>query len=123
MSRIKNCLLSKAQIKDWMDALRSGHYPQARDELKSPDGYCCLGVLASRLGTLSEKEDEEHVVPRKNVLGSMGSVGTVEVVCITMNDREKKDFNEIADWIENNLLPDAPIEAAENVLSPGEPED
>lgn len=29
----------------WISALRSGEYPQAKDALKTPSGYCCLGVL------------------------------------------------------------------------------
>lgn len=36
----------KIEIKiDWLEALRSGEYPQARGSLKSAHGYCCLGVL------------------------------------------------------------------------------
>lgn len=34
------------QIKEkWVNALRSGEYPQIQGNLRSPDGYCCLGVL------------------------------------------------------------------------------
>jgi hypothetical protein len=34
------------QIKQlWVDALRSGEYPQTIGTLRSPDGFCCLGVL------------------------------------------------------------------------------
>lgn len=29
----------------WIEALRSGEYPQCRGSLKTQDGYCCLGVL------------------------------------------------------------------------------
>lgn len=32
--------------KMWVDALRSGDYPQSYDVMHSPYGYCCLGVLA-----------------------------------------------------------------------------
>lgn len=35
-----------SQIKQkWIDALRSGEYPQGRSKLYSGDGFCCLGVL------------------------------------------------------------------------------
>ena len=35
-----------SQIKQkWIDALRSGKYPQAQSKLYSGDGFCCLGVL------------------------------------------------------------------------------
>ena len=29
----------------WCAALRSGDYPQASGYLRTPEGYCCLGVL------------------------------------------------------------------------------
>ena len=36
----------KSEIKErWLTALRSGKYEQSKDALKSPEGYCCLGVL------------------------------------------------------------------------------
>lgn len=31
--------------KEWIEALRSGKYPQAQDRLRSSQGFCCLGVL------------------------------------------------------------------------------
>ena len=35
-----------SQIKQkWIDALRSGEYPQGQSKLYSGDGFCCLGVL------------------------------------------------------------------------------
>jgi len=38
--------MKKSLIIKWTDALRSGKYKQAREELRSPDGrFCCLGVL------------------------------------------------------------------------------
>ena len=44
---------NKANIKLWVDALRSGKYQQARGALKTGDAYCCLGVACdiSGLGT------------------------------------------------------------------------
>ena len=29
----------------WLNALRSGEYPQARKSLRNGNGFCCLGVL------------------------------------------------------------------------------
>lgn len=29
----------------WLEALRSGKYPQTKHRLKTSEGYCCLGVL------------------------------------------------------------------------------
>lgn len=34
------------QVKEkWLNALRSGEYEQATGKLKTPQGFCCLGVL------------------------------------------------------------------------------
>ena len=34
------------QVKEkWLNALRSGEYNQATGKLKTPQGFCCLGVL------------------------------------------------------------------------------
>lgn len=39
--------MSKKHIADiWIEALRSGEYHQGTNELQSPTGFCCLGVLA-----------------------------------------------------------------------------
>lgn len=47
-------LFTREQIlehrKAWLEALRSGNYPQARDQLFDGDGYCCLGVACTVLG-------------------------------------------------------------------------
>lgn len=37
--------MNKDIAKLWVDALRSGKYPQAKEVLCSNEGYCCLGVL------------------------------------------------------------------------------
>jgi hypothetical protein len=42
------------EIKEqWVAALRSGKFKQAKYKLKENEGYCCLGVLCS----LAEKEN------------------------------------------------------------------
>lgn len=36
----------KPEIKQrWIQALRSGHYSQTQKNLRTENGYCCLGVL------------------------------------------------------------------------------
>lgn len=37
-------MVNKENIQKWVDALRSGKYPQTKNKLKGPDGYCALGV-------------------------------------------------------------------------------
>jgi hypothetical protein len=44
----------------WLTALRSGEFRQARQLLRTPEGYCCLGVLcelAARAGAIPEVEE------------------------------------------------------------------
>jgi hypothetical protein len=113
------CLLSKAQISQWLVDLRSGEFPQVQQSLHDCGGYCCLGVLAQRLGTLETSQEDgndEHVVKGKNVLG-------FEDELIDMNDKQKMDFPSIADWIERELLPSAPDEMAPGALLPYVPEE
>lgn len=35
--------------KRWLEALRSGKYSQGKGALRSPEGFCCLGVLCDAL--------------------------------------------------------------------------
>src|SRR3954466_11512237 len=46
----------------WVEALRSGEYNQCRGNLKSPDGFCCLGVLAQISGLQFEDRASAHRV-------------------------------------------------------------
>lgn len=44
--------------KEWVEALRSGEFPQGKNALKTQDGYCCLGVAC----VLKGLEFNEHPV-------------------------------------------------------------
>jgi hypothetical protein len=37
--------MKRSLLNKWIIALESGKYPQGRDELKSDEGLCCMGVL------------------------------------------------------------------------------
>lgn len=83
----------------WLEALRSGNYKQARGCLKREDGFCCLGVYADAV---------EHVI-WNNIIEGSGSVLGIWVDYVSqgklqnMNDKELKTFDEIANWIEENM--------------------
>lgn len=94
--------------KKWIDALRSGEYKQGKCSLYADGAYCCLGV-AGILNGLSHKEmlnksnagDEIYtkVTPIRLDENTMNTL-------IGMNDgtdEEQKSFNEIADYIQENL--------------------
>ncbi len=50
------------EIRDrWTAALRSGQYPQGKEMLRTPDGWCCLGVLcdlAEKAGVVAAVMDD-----------------------------------------------------------------
>jgi hypothetical protein len=109
---------------DWLAALRSGEYPQGRGALRNKQGeFCCLGVAC-------DIEEKKGLLVRVVLYGSELSVyrdainpaaylnfsflpdETIKRTGISeeaarvlscMNDSELKIFNEIADWIEENL--------------------
>lgn len=130
----------------WVAALRSGDYPQARGGLRryrtnyDADenhrvrgeliGYCCLGVLCEIAGLPKYEPgdtsfggyifDEELGVKSDTALPSSDEYfldGPTEGHLIGLNDSEKKDFKEIADWIEAYIVPDLNGGVAGAVLS------
>lgn len=104
----------KAHRKLWVEALRSGNYQQAADELRSDHGFCCLGV-ACDLSKLGEWRGSRYQTPDyehngeleddvKRWLGLRTRVGFFEPFeefdnLAEMNDGGKS-FAEIADVIE-----------------------
>lgn len=96
----------------WVEALRSGNYPQSYGYLYRsegndnwPAGYCCLGVadyffkeevdLAKGSDTsLDDQEFENFFGLPEALLGLL----------ITLNDSEKADFDLIADCIESYVV-------------------
>jgi len=66
---IKNDADAQRVIRDWIDALRSGSYPQGEGQLRRgvdtvelPEGvshdYCCLGVLCDRINPHGWDDDD-----------------------------------------------------------------
>lgn len=103
----------KKEIRDkWVEALRSGKFPQGRGNLFNGRRYCCLGVYAITIGC-----SKAHIRPHSNLHGVLGVDLSVfntptlrgEIVCddlAQMNDGTGdggRTFNEIADWIEQNI--------------------
>jgi hypothetical protein len=93
----------KKKLRDkWVKALRSGEYEQAIGRLEEAGGYCCLGVLcAVRYG---RNFDHDEAVPFAYGTGADSEI-TEDAADILwrMNDRERLEFPEIADWIEANV--------------------
>lgn len=82
--------------KEWVKALRSGEYKQCQGNLHGATGtHCCLGVLDV---IVKAKEPNTRNGPLLKAFYKI-DWGTF----IRMNDDEGKSFNEIADWIEENV--------------------
>lgn len=107
MKKKMNPKVKKKRVK----ALRSGEYCQTAGQLVDEYGYCCLGVLAEECG---EPELWKYSNYDKEWVYS-GSVSDLRKSKSEFNlsakDRNKlmdmndsgKSFEEIADWIEENL--------------------
>ena len=107
----------------WIEALRSGDYDQGHGMLRDlDDSYCCLGVLldVSELGQWDEQafgpliyeiedSDKDYPNPReeldlsKATLDKLGLDPKEQHHLVNLNDDDGADFNEIADWIEENV--------------------
>lgn len=94
----------------WVKALRSGRYRQAEGYLEELGSYCCLGVLCKvgRKDIYKSKEGGEQLL-NSDTLNWAQLTNEDQVLLSHMNDGihkyrgNKKNFKEIADWIEENL--------------------
>lgn len=102
---------------EWVNALRSGKYKQGQEILKefSPsnncDLYCCLGVLREINPNVEGNED--HTNPNTSTELSVPSLEFIgmdkdeQSALVSMNDgdedRGNESFNQIADYIEENM--------------------
>lgn len=90
----------------WIEALRSGKHEQGTVFL-CKDGYCCcIGVLAEIDGKLVH--DNSIATFKGTCYMSTVPINYCDInenqeILARMNDFEGKTFNEIADWIEENL--------------------
>lgn len=111
----------------WLTALRDGSHAQAQRQLRTLDGFCCLGVVCDIL-PLGEWMGHAYFANDELGDGSSASAYTIPIALrskvfeldapanidqsnelnkilnrlITMNDNGRS-FSEIADWIEENL--------------------
>ena len=108
----------------WLKALRSGEYDQTRGKLlrrtSSGDRFCCLGVLCNLYaqehpGTGFRKENLSFFGRTYDIPSEVADWAMLtdvpksytylpaELHLSYMNDDEEKNFNQIADWIKENL--------------------
>lgn len=107
----------KPAIKErWIAALESGEYPQAKTQLKSEEGFCCLGVLVKACEaeikekhTILETEellminDDLDILPA-SVLELLGLTPDQADKLMNINDaNETVDFTKQVEYIRENL--------------------
>lgn len=109
----------KKAIKDaWLSGLRSGKFKQVngainngiydykgpngtRIMVQAPDAFCCIGVGAVCNGMNVE---DMRITNHASAFIGLDDKNNWETTLIRMNDKEKKSFAEIADWIEANIV-------------------
>lgn len=105
----------------WLKALRSGKYRQGEGYLCKQDKnnksrYCCLGVLCneSHDGDWNREDDDYDGFVNWSIGGRSGAIPEniakgfglnlrTQEKLVALNDGEKLNFKEIAEWIEKNL--------------------
>ena len=108
--------MKKKLKQQWVAALRSGEYHQAKEYLHVPDvGYCCLGVLCDIVDDTGWVDKDRHAYtfdnntpsksryPTQNWLDNVGLPDKQADHLTILNDKQNQTFSQIADWIETNL--------------------
>lgn len=102
-------------VEDWIEALRSGEYDQGWGRLKkgcNHYSYCCLGVLCeisggvefnSGIACYKDKRGEFALPPE--LRREVGMSRDYQEKLANYNDKDRLDFEQIADEIEQNFLP------------------
>lgn len=112
--------MNKDIKEQWVEALRSGEYEQGRGTLCQDNKFCCLGVLFDIAGGEVEGEWIPHDIlsnawratsPSNSTLYGLptdfldfcevASSEAFNLIC--MNDNNEQSFEQIAEWIEENL--------------------
>lgn len=102
--------MNKKYKQPWIDALRSGKYKQGPAYLRTlDDKFCCLGVLCE-VGRIVPKENDYNYIydgsssSLSDKLSTEFGLNDILIsTLINMNDSAKMKFQQIADWVENNL--------------------
>lgn len=102
----------------WVEGLRSGKYKQGRRRLRTGNEFncfCALGVLCDIVNPalwrlsggwyafgLTTPHSSYYSLP-DNLATTIGLKSEDQTLVTILNDLEGKSFDEIADWIEDNL--------------------
>mgnify|MGYP001601051672 CR=1 FL=1 len=103
----------------WIEALRSGEYAQGFGRLRDKDNkFCCLGVLCNLhaqahpeiassqldpLKYLGRERNLPYTVQKWVGFKSLHGGNPKGTSIVELNDKQRKSFRDIADWIEVNV--------------------
>lgn len=98
----------------FIEALRSGKFTQGHNSLvkisiNGDKKYCCLGVLCEISGMKEADQSYEynnyHYVSRlpPGFRNKINMSDNTQYTLMTFNDFDEMNFNQIADWIEENI--------------------
>jgi hypothetical protein len=93
----------------WVSALKSGHYSQTTACLKDDAGYCCLGVLCDLHAKTNGQIWEGRFYlgrsgyPPEEVMEWAGLDSEQRFALASLNDNQRKNFSQIAEYIEARL--------------------
>ena len=98
----------KADLKQrWVDALRSGQYQQGfgrlHKQLSNKSYFCCLGVLCEV--AIKEGSISWYPANSTHISKDCGDLldSDIQSTLIDMNDKYRRTFLEIADYIEKEI--------------------
>jgi len=117
-------LITEHELDAWIVALKSGKYPQITMTLRNKNGYCSMGVLCdiSGKGKWSLYKPKSAVMQSYDFIGEeflvistppkgwldveweteLGTI-TLTTHLMTLNDREKWSFSQIADFLDTEV--------------------
>jgi hypothetical protein len=99
-------------MKKWIAALRGGEYNQAKRQLQSREGFCCLGVACEVFLPEEKKNRADNgmlwgttpnfqPVPKWLIKINADVENIAGVSLMVLNDRSLANFKEIADLLES----------------------
>lgn len=104
--------MNQENKKRWVEALRSGTYEQGRLALRKDDRYCCLGVLCDlkedvnwtkSYGAYKPFPDSISVDYLDERIRIWADLDAGSMFSLTDMNDNGYTFEEIANWIEENL--------------------
>lgn len=99
--------MREERLKQWIEALRSGKYWQCQNRLrdKQTNTYCCLGVASDLCPDVEWVDGASGNYVSRSKIDYLGLTDSQIYDLINLNDMQKAPFSEIADYIEQEILP------------------